>query len=100
MFLGFAFNSVISFSNPAGDGFQNSLLNDMCQVEYPFPDESQTGGFIHCVLSRKDGDGQSHHSALEEGFTEQDFAILEHHLDLTPGWRTRSFIGTRISNAA
>ena len=38
----------------ARDGFQNSLLYDMCQVEYPFPDESQTEDFIQCALSRKD----------------------------------------------
>lgn len=72
-------NLLICF---ARDGFHNSMLNDMRRVEYPFPDESQTEGFIQCVLSRKDGSGQPHCSALEEGFTQQDFARLTRGLRL------------------
>jgi len=64
------------------DGFQNSLLNDLHRVEFAFPDESQTRDFIQLALKRRNKNGQHAYAALDDGFTEDEFARLTRGLRL------------------
>ncbi|MCG3157896.1 MAG: ATP-dependent zinc metalloprotease FtsH [bacterium] len=57
------------------DGFQNSLLNDLQKVEFPFPDEAQTLAFIQLALKRNKTKKQEY-ADLEAGFKEDEFARL------------------------
>lgn len=64
------------------DGFQNSLLNDLHRVEFPFPDEKQTEAFINLALKLRDKGGTGKFGALDEGFAQHEFARLTRGLRL------------------
>lgn len=64
------------------DGLQNSLLNDLHRVELPFPDESQTRGFIDLALTQREADGTASYAPLEPSFDASEFARLTRGLRL------------------
>lgn len=63
------------------DGFQNSLLNDLYRIEWPFPDEVQIRRFLQTVVSRNEG-GEITGRLLEKDLTIEELARMTRGLRL------------------
>ena len=63
------------------EGFQNTLLNDLYRIEWPFPDEALLRRFLEIFLARNNG-GASQYSPLEQGLTIEELARINRGLRL------------------
>ena len=59
------------------EGFQNTLLNDLCRVDLPYPTEADSKAFLEALLKR-----QETYARLESGLTAADVARLTRGLRL------------------